>query len=173
MGDDFILEYVCESKNEWKVFRKSILFHLGSISGFLYFLIQKEILGLYLGVGFLLFTIPQLLLHIQYKLKDRNKKIIVNHSKQTIRVERLGKLEKQFEFKDIAEIIRHKGQKYENNMTYALPSFFYNYTEIVLKNGQQLVYSDFISKTIGLKNIEIKEKQSLFNIVVKQEKNES
>lgn len=164
MGDDFILEYVCESKNEWKIFRKSILFHLGSIFGFLYFLIQKEILGLYLGVGFLLFTIPQLLLHIQYKLKDRNKKIIVNHSKQTIEVEKNGKLEKQFEFKDIAKIIRHKGQKDENNQTLALPSSFYNYTEIVLDNGQKIFFTDFLTKTIGLKNIEIEEKLSLFNI---------
>lgn len=164
MGDDFILEYKLESKNEWIIFRKSILFHLGSIFGFLYFLIQKEILGLYLGVGFLLLTIPQLLLHIQYKLKDRKKKIIVNHSKQTIKVKENGKLEKQFEFKNIAKIIRHKGQKDENNLTLALPSFFYNYTEIVLDNGQKLFFTDFLTKTIGLENVEIEEKLSLFNI---------
>lgn len=165
MGDDFILTYEMEAKNEWKIFKNSVLFYLGAILGILYYLFTKETLGLYLGIGSFIFTVPQLILHIQYKLEDRKKKIIVNHSKQRIRVEKLGELEMQFEFKEIIEIIRHKGQKDENNMSYALPSFFYNYTEIVLKNGQQLIFTDFISKTIGLKNVEIKEVQSLFNII--------
>lgn len=163
MRDDFILEFKIEPKNEWKIFSNSILFYCGAVFGFIYYSLTKNSLGLFLGVGSILPTIPQILIHIQYKLKDRKKKIIVNHSKKTIKFIENEKSEIEFEFKDIKKIIRHKGQNDEDN-TWALPTFFYNYTEIVLNNGKSVFFTDFISKTIGLRNIELEEKQSLFNV---------
>lgn len=163
MGDNFILEFKIEPKNEWKVFSNSILFYCGAIFGFIYYVLTKNNLGLFLGVGSFLPIIPQILIHLQYKLRDRKKKIIVNHSKKTVEVIKNGKFDIQFEFKDISKIVRHKGQNDEEN-TWALPTFFYNYTEIILSDGERIFFSDFITKTIGLKNIEVEEKQSLFNI---------
>ena len=165
MGQDFKIEFDFDPKNEWRVFRKSIIFHIGTLSGFIYFLATKEDIGLFLGFGFLLFALPQLVLHFQYKLNDRRKKILVNHSMQIIRIEQNGKLEKEFQFKDINKIIRYKGQWDEENITYALPTFFYNYTEIVLNDGHKIFFTDFIAKNLGLKNIEIEEKLSLLNLI--------
>lgn len=165
MRNDFILKYEFEPKNEWVAFRKSIFFHSGAIISFIYFFVSKESIGLYLGFGLLFFIIPQLVLHFQYKLMDRNKKIIVNHSKQTIKIKNNGESEIQFDFKDIAKIIRYKGQKDEENTTLALPTFFYSYTKIILMNGQNIFFSDFLTKNIGLKNIEIVEKLSIFNLI--------
>ena len=166
MGDDFIQQFHFERKNEYKIFKKTFFFHLWIIFGFGYYLITKELLGLYLGFGFLIITIPQIFLHIQYKMIDRNKTIIVNHSKKTISVLKEGIIEKEFQFSDINKLIRSKGQKNEDNMTYALPTFLYNYTEIILKSGERICYTDFIAKNIGLKNIETVERNSLLNFIV-------
>ncbi|RIJ45926.1 hypothetical protein D1614_20620 [Maribellus luteus] len=165
MGNDFILEFDFDKRNEWKILRKSILFYIGTLFGFLYFFITRGKLGLYLGFGFLLVTIPQLVLHFQYRLNDRNKKITVNHSQLTVRVDKNGKTEKEFQFKEIDKIVRHKSQNNENNMTYALPPFFYNYTEIILVDGQKIIFTDFLTKTLGLKDVETSEKLSLFNLI--------
>ncbi len=165
MGNEFIIEFDFDKRNEWKIFRKSVLFYILSIFGFVYFLLKKEDLGLFIGFGFLLLIVPQLILHLQYKLKDRNKKITVNYSKLTVRIDKSGQLEKEFQFKEIDKIVRHKGQKDEDNLTYALPTFFYNYTEIVLINGQKIIFTDFLTKTLGLKDIETTEKLSPFNLI--------
>ncbi|MBW8331283.1 MAG: hypothetical protein K0M40_04610 [Prolixibacteraceae bacterium] len=165
MGDDFIQQFQLERKNENKILKKTFFFHLWIIFGFAYYLITNELLGLYLGFGFLIITIPQIFLHIQYKMIDRDKTIIVNHSKKTIKILKKGIIEKEFQFSDINKLIRSKGQKNEDNMTYALPTFLYNYTEIILKNGERICYTDFIAKNIGLKNIETVERISLLNYI--------
>jgi hypothetical protein len=165
MGNDFILEFNFDKRNEWKILRKSILFYVGTLLGLIYYLITEENLGLYIGFGFLVVTIPQLVLHFQYRQNDRNKKITVNHSKLTVRVDKNGKTEKEFQFKEIDKIVRHKSQNNENNMTYALPTFFYNYTEIILVDGQKVIFTDFLTKTLGIKNIEKNEKHSPFNLI--------
>ncbi len=165
MGDDFIQQFHFERKNEYKIFKRILSFYILMILGFGYFLITKELVGLYLGFGFLIIIIPQIFLHIQYKMIDRNKTIIVNHSKKTIKVLKKRIIEKEFQFSDISKLIRSRGQKNEDNMTYALPTFFYNYTEIILKNGERIFYTDFISKNIGLKNIETVERISLLNYI--------
>lgn len=165
MGNDFILEFDFDQKNEWKIFRKSILFYIGSLLGFGYFLVTYEYLGLFIGFGFLLLIVPQLILHFQYRLNDRHKKIIVNHSKLSVRIDKNGKPEQEFQFKEIGKIVRHKGQKDEDNMTFALPTFFYNYTEIILIDGQKIIFTDFLTKNLGLKNLEKNEKLSPFNLI--------
>jgi len=167
MGDDFILEFKLDWKNEWIIIKKTIPFHIATILGFIVYILTNEIIGLYLVILFSIVTIPHLILHIQYRIIDRNKKIIVNHSKQTIKLEKNGKLEREFHFSDICKLIRHKGQRDEENLTYVIPSFFYNYTEIVLKNKNKIYYTDLISKNIGVKNIEIVEKISVLNIIKK------
>lgn len=166
MGDDFVIEFEYSTKNEWKVFRKSIFAYIGLISGFIYFLVTKEEVGLYIGFVFLFVIVPQLILHIQYNLNDRNKRITVNHSKLMVRIEKNGKFEKEFYFKDVNRITRHKGQKDENNSINAIPTFFYNYTEILLIDGQKIFFTDFVANNIRLKNIKIEEKQSLFNLII-------
>lgn len=165
MGNDLIIEFDFDPKNEWKIFRKSILFYIGSLLGFVYFLVTNENLGLFIGFGFLLLIVPQLILHFQYRLNDRHKKIIVNHSRLSVRIYKNGKPEQEFQFKEIDKIIRHKGQKDEDNMTFALPTFFYNYTEIILIDGQRIIFTDFLTKTLGLKNIGKNEKLSPFNLI--------
>lgn len=166
MGDDFILEFQLSRKNEWNILKKSILFHFAAVFGFIYFLFTKELMWLYLGVGFLIIICPQIILHIQYRLVDTNKIITVNYSKQTVTIEKNKNFKKEFLFKDVRKIIRYKGQTNEGNMGNVLPMSFYNYTEISLLNGERIFYTDLITKNIGLNAENILEKISLLNFIV-------
>lgn len=165
MDKDFILKFKFEKKNEWQIIRKSILFYLGVVFGFTYYLLTKESAGIFISLGFLMITVPQIFLHLQYKLYDRDKAIIVNFSKRFIRVEKKGVFKNEIRFSDIEKLIRKKGQRNEDNMTYALPTFFYNHTEIQMKNGEKIKFTDFIGKDIGLKEIRKEERISLFNFI--------
>ena len=166
MGDDFILEFQLSRKNEWNILKKSILFHFAAVFGFIYFLFTKELMGLYLGVGFLMIICPQIILHIQYRLVDTNKIITVNYSKQTVTIEKNKNLKKEFLFRDVRKIIRYKGQTNEGNMGNVLPMSFYNYTEISLLNGERIFFTDLITKNIDLNAENTMEKISLLNLIV-------
>lgn len=164
MGDDFVLKFEFERQNEWRILRKSIPFHLVAFLGFLYYLLTNKTVGLFIGFGFLIFIVPQILLHIQYRLADKNKTITVNHSKRLIRIEKKGEIN-DIQFSDIEKVVRSKGQRDEDNMTYALPTCFYNYTELLLKNKEKIYFTDFISKDIRLKGIDKSERLSLLNFI--------
>ena len=148
MGDDFIQQFHFERKNEYKIFKRILSFYILMILGFGYFLITKELVGLYLGFGFLIIIIPQIFLHIQYKMIDRNKTIIVNHSKKTIKVLKKRIIEKEFQFSDISELIRSRGQKNEDNMTYALPTFFTITRKLFSKMESEFVIRILFPKTL-------------------------
>ncbi|EON78253.1 hypothetical protein ADIS_1116 [Lunatimonas lonarensis] len=165
MGEDFILKFEFERQNEWRILKKSILFHLIGVSGFLYYLLTKETVGLFIGFGFLIIIVPQILLHIQYRQADKNKTIKVNHSKRIIRIENKGEI-RDIQFSDIEKIVRNKGQRDEDNLTYALPTFFYNYTVLLLRNKEKIYFTDFISKDLGLKGIDKSDKLSLLNFIL-------
>lgn len=165
MGNDFVLKFEFERQNEWRILRKSILFYLGAISGVSYYYLTNETVGLFISLGFLIFIVPHILLHIQYRLADKNKIISINHSRRVIKVENKGDIKNEIQFSDINKIIRNKGQKDENNMIYAVPTFFYNYTELLLKNGEKIYFTDFISKDLGLKGIDKSDRLSLLNFI--------
>jgi len=164
MGDDFIIQFEYSLKNEWKIFKNSLLYYIGSFIGFiLYFLFEREI-GLFLGCGFFIIILPQIFIHLQYRFLDRNRKIIVNHSEMRISIFKKGEIKNDFTFNEVREIIRHKGQSYEENYK-GLPMFFYHYTEVVLKNEESVFFTDFITQTLGVKNLKKTEKLSFFNII--------
>ena len=165
MGENFILIFEYQKSNEWKVFKKSILFHFGIAFGLIYFLITSQTVGLFICLGLLIIVVPQILLHFQYRMSDKGKTITVNFSKRTIRIEKDGIVKNEFEFSEIEKLIRKKGQKDEENMIHALPISFYNHTEIRMKNGEKIFYTDFIAPNIGLKDIKKEEKISLLNFI--------
>ena len=165
MSNDFILEFKYNTKNEWKVFQKSILIHFGMLACFAYYLLTKEEVSLFISLIFLIISIPQIILHLQYRLEDKNKLIKVNYSKSTITVEKSQKPQVIFKIDEIKQIIRKKGQKEEDNTLYVFPYCYYHYTKIILTNGEKIFFTDFISKSIALNNIEIKEKISILNII--------
>ena len=165
MGDDFIIQFEYSPKNDWRIFKNSLLYYIGSFIGFiLYFLYRREI-GLFLGCGFLIIILPQIFIHLQYRFLDRNRKIIVNHSKMKIDIFKKGEIEKDFTFDEIREIIRHKGQADENNYFMALPMFIYHYTELALNNGESVFFTDFITPSLGIKKLKRSEKISFLNII--------
>src|SRR5690606_8943940 len=137
---------------------------LVAISGFLYYLLTNETVGLFIGFGFFIIIVPQILIHIQYRQADKNKTITVNHSKRMIRIENKGEL-RDIKFSDIEKIVRNKGQSDEDNLLYALPTFFYNFTELLLKNKEKIHFTDFISKDLGLKGIDKSDRLSLLNFI--------
>lgn len=165
MGEESILSFEFQKNNEWKIFRKSILFHFGIVFGLIYFFITNEPVSLYICLGLLIIVVPQVMLHFQYRINDKGKTITVNFSKGTIKIEKDGILKNEFEFSEIEKLIRKKSQKDEENMTYALPISFYHHTEIRMKNGEKIYFTDFISSNIGLKGIKKEEEISLLNFI--------
>lgn len=165
MGDNFIIQFDYSPKNEWRNFKNSLLYYIGSLIGFiLYFLYGREI-DLFLGFGSFIFILPQIFIHLQYRFLDRNRKIIVNYSKMKISIFKKGEIERDFTFNEIREIVRHKGQATENNYFMALPMFFYHYTELALYNGESVFFTDFITPSLGIKKLKRSEKISFLNII--------
>lgn len=89
----------------------------------------------------------------------------MNYSKRSIKIQKYGILKHDIRFSEIEKLIRKKGQRNEENMTYALPTFFYNHTVIQMKNGDKVYFTDFISSNIGLKDIKKEEGISLINVL--------
>ena len=81
MGDDFKLTFKIDNKTHLKLAKKSIVYIVLSLLSLLYFILTKDDLGSFMALFILTPLIPQLIIHIQYYLTDRNKEINVNHSK--------------------------------------------------------------------------------------------
>lgn len=113
----------------------------------------------------MIIVVPQVMLHFQYRIYDNGKIIIVNFSKRTNTIEKDGILKNEFEFSEIEKMVRNKSQKDEENLTNALPMSFYHHTEIRMKNGEKICFTDFISSNIGLKGIKKEEEISLLNFI--------
>ena len=133
MGDDFKLTFKIDNKTHLKLAKKSIVYIVLSLLSLLYFILTKDDLGSFMALFILTPLIPQLIIHIQYYLTDRNKEINVNHSKWILTIEK-RRLQWQISFDEIDKIINHQGQRDKNNYLYALPFSFYNYTDIKLMN---------------------------------------
>lgn len=112
-----------------------------------------------------LFSILQLVLFLQYYLHDRKLKLSVDHTNSQISFIKDGKC-RSVHFNEISEVIRYKGQFYENNRLSVLPTALYHHTKIKLKNGEKLFFTDFIAKGILPYNVIYVEKLSFYNLMI-------
>ena len=164
MGDDFTLTFDFNNKIHWELLKKSMVYILISIFGLLYYFLTNEELGWFIAIFILIPLFPQLIIHIQYYSADRNKTIVVNHSKRILIIDQKD-TKRTIPFDEIEKIVLHQGQRDRENYTLALPFFFYNYSEIKLNNGDSLVFTDFITPNISLKGIPKEVEISFINVL--------
>ena len=141
-----------------------MIYILISIIGLVYYYLTKDELGLFMSFFILLPLIPQIIIHLQYYLTDRNKTIIVNHSKRVLTIEHKND-RRNIPFDEIEKIVIHQGQRDRKNQTLALPFYFYNHSEIKIKNGDSLVFTDFLTSNLSLKGIPKEVKVNFLNIM--------
>ncbi len=91
----------------------------------------------------LLFTIPTLVLHIQYYLKNKDTILKINYNTCSIYLEQKGtKIE--FTFKDIKYIRRVKELEYARRGTYFLPWGLFNYSVLYLTDDSRIVITSYL-----------------------------
>lgn len=167
MGEDFILTYQIQWKNQSKCFWILICYVIIPLACYTYFLYIGEDLWKFLAVFFLAISIPLLILYLQYFFNDIQLTISVNHSKRTVTFKRKKK-DIQVGYDEIENIIKHKGQFNPKNNIKVLPMAHYHHTEILLKNGESLFFTDFITKNLALKGVPLKEKIHFMNLILKE-----
>lgn len=138
-------------KNAW-----SILIFLIGYSLLPYYLMYrfgpKDITIYFIGclVLFLLFFIPQLIIHLRYYSLDRGRIFYYTPDRcQMVLMLKDGRTF-EFSFDDIEELERNKSFPLAENRMQWFPWDTYNYSRIRLKNGQQFVVTSLLVLNMDL-----------------------
>jgi len=91
----------------------------------------------------LLFSIPTLVLHFQYYLKNKNTQLMIDYHNRSISVIQKGNV-LEFTFDDIKYIRRVKELEYARRGTYFLPWGLFNYSVIYLNDDRKIVITSYI-----------------------------
>lgn len=100
-------------------------------------------------VGFLLFFIPQLILHMNYYMKNKGDIFYYDPSGQSITINHKGECA-SFSFGDIQLLRRFKSYPLAENRMQWFPWDNYNYSIIQLKNGQEFIVTSLLVPNMDL-----------------------
>ena len=117
-------------------------------------------------VVFLLFFIPQLILHINYYTKNKHDIFFYDPVGQRITINHKGE-SASFSFSDIQSIDRFKSYPLAENRMQWFPWDSYNYSIIRLKNGQEFIVTSLLVPNMDLpiEPEKIKVKKTFYSIV--------
>lgn len=100
-------------------------------------------------VGFLVFFIPQLVLHINYYMKNKGDTFYYDPSGQKVTINHKGELT-SFSFGDIQLLKRFKSYPLSEDRMQWFPWDNYNYSIIRLKNGQEYTITSLLVPNMDL-----------------------
>lgn len=138
-------------KNAW-----GILIFLAGYSLLPYYLVYRfgseDIIVYYIGcfVLFLLFFIPQLVVHLRYYWLDRGRIFYYIPDNQRFSLCLRDGREFKFSFDDIEQLERNKSYPLAENRMLWFPWDSYNYSVIRLKNGQQFIVTSLLVLNMDL-----------------------
>lgn len=117
-------------------------------------------------VGFLLFFIPQLILHMNYYMKNKGDIFFYDPAGQSISINRKGE-SASFSFNDIELIKRYKSYPLAENRMQWFPWDSYNYSVIRLKGGQEFIVTSLLVPNMDLpiESEKIKLKKTFYPII--------
>jgi hypothetical protein len=99
-----------------------------------------------------------IILHIQYYLHDRNASIIIDSESRIITFNKKN-TKTEFSFDDIRLVLHFKGSRYQSPLSYyIMPSNFYNWIKIEMKNGDNVSFSNFIKPDVNIYGIQKQER---------------
>lgn len=100
-------------------------------------------------LGFLLFFVPQLILHTNYYMKNKGDIFFYDPVGQRITIKRKGE-SVSFSFSDIELIKRFKSYPLAENRMQWFPWDNYNYSVIRLKGGQEFIVTSLLVPDLDL-----------------------
>ena len=100
-------------------------------------------------VGFLVFFIPQLILHMNYYMKNKGDIFYYDPLGQRVTINHKGE-SASFSFDDIQLLRRFKSYPFAQNRMQWFPWDNYNYSIIQLKNGQEFIVTSLLVPNMDL-----------------------
>jgi hypothetical protein len=100
--------------------------------------------------AFLLFLIPQLIVHLRYYQLDKGRSFYYTPERQQLLLRLKNGREFEFSFDDIESLERSKSIPLAENRMLWFPWDSYNYSIVRLKNGQQFVITSLLVPNMDL-----------------------
>ncbi|MBC9812637.1 hypothetical protein H9Y05_09155 [Crocinitomicaceae bacterium CZZ-1] len=152
---DNIQEYKQSLKHHWEN-AKSVVFYILGLIGFPAYMIYRfgwedsTVFIRYALIGFSVFLIPQLILHIRYYYINRGYIFYYYPQELKIKIRTTTGEETEFYFDDIKQVYYVKSFPQAENRMQWLATDSYSFARIYLKNGKQFLITSLIIPNMNL-----------------------
>jgi hypothetical protein len=137
-------------KNAWTILIYLLIFSILPVYMVNRFGFGDTLIFLQLSIlGFLLFFVPQLIIHINYYMRNKGDIFLYDPVGKRITINRKGE-SASFLFSDIELIKRFKSYPLAENRMQWFPWDNYNYSNIRLKNGQEFIITSLLVPNMDL-----------------------